>query len=416
MKSPISLASATAVGLLVSGGALPTTLAAKDFGDYLSYSLGNLAIQPQYDQTEVFTDNLFLSDGVNRVADLTSIFSPGIKLQYGADGQNQAHLVAGHDEVLELDNSDKSTRQDRLAFDLKLVVSRLTIEGQDSVSWMSSFIGGVLSQTRTLIDRRLWTDKWKVTYDYTAKTDFYVVGYHQDTDYQKGLRLFDQNDLKATLGASYQLSTKYRILIEGFYGQSALSSNSDGMLAPPFSSVYGGYVGARGDFTRKLFGDLRFGYEQRSFGSGQAVAAQTPGISADLTYLLRPKTTLTVVYLRNTAPSPQIASQFQVTDTVSLQARQVVGTSGKWLLRGNVNYVTSGYGRGGVPGLNQSRDDSRWLAGLTLLYQPRAWMTCSLGYEYENYSYKFADPTAANTFILPRYHANRITLAVAIGY
>jgi hypothetical protein len=311
---------------------------------------------------------------------------------------------------------DKNTRQDRLAFDLKYQASRFRIEGQDSVAWMSSFIGGVFNQTRTLVDRRLRTDEWRVTYDYTPKTDFYVVGRHQDTDYQKGLRLFDQNDLKATLGTSYQITSKYRVLVEGFYGQSALNSNVPEIAAPPYSAVYGGQVGVRGDFTKKLSGDLRVGYEQRDFGTGKAVAAQTPAITADLNYAFRPKTTLTLSYLRNSAPSPQIASQFSVTDAVGLTVNQGVGTSGKWMVRGNFRYLMSGFGTPPGSALDQSRDDTFWQAGLTLLYQPRAWMTWSLGYEHENYGYQFRDPAAGAAFILPQYHANRITLAVAIGY
>lgn len=415
MKPPLSITPATAAGILACAVGVPSSLA-KDFGDYLSYSVGNLAIQPQYAQTEIYTDNLFLSNGANRVGDLTSVFSPGLKLQYGADGRNEMHFSAGHDEFVLVDNGDKNTHQDRMAFDLKMVVSRFTIEGQDSVSWMSSFIGGVLNQTRQLVDRRVWTDNWKVTYDWTAKTDFYLVGLHQDTDYQTGLRLFDQNDLKATLGTSYLMTAKYRLLVEGFYGQTALNSNVTGLSSPPFSSVYGGYVGARGEFTRKLSGDLRVGYEQREFNGGKSVAAQTPAISADLIYAFRPKTSLTLLYSRSSAPSPQVGSQFQIADTVGINVNQSVGSSGKWMLRAHANYVTSAFNSGSDPKIDQTRDDQYLRAGLTLLYQPRAWMNWSLGYEFENYTFQFRDAVAAKSFVLPQYHANRVTLALAIGY
>lgn len=414
MKPKLVLLSA--LGMVMPGAAGLCPVQAKDFGDYLSYSVGKLAVQPQYDHQEIFTDNLFLSQGANRVSELTTVFSPGVKLQYGADDRNEVNLSYGHDEFVLVNYPDKNTRQDRLALDLKMQAGRFKIDGQDSVAWMSSFIGGVLNQTRTLVDRRVWTDEWRVTYDYTAKTDFYVVGRHQDTDYQSGLRLFDQTDLKATLGASYELSAKYRLLLEGFYGQTGLGSNVSGLDAPPDSTVYGGYVGARGQFTRKLSGDLRFGYEQRDFNGGTAVGAQTPAIAADLNYQFRPKTTVGLSYFRNSAPSPQIASQFQVTDAVGMTVDQRVGVSGRWLLRGHARYLMSGYGRGVDPKVDQTRDDTFWQAGLTLFYQPYAWMTWSLGYEFETYGYKFRDTAASGAFILPQYHANRISLSLAIGY
>ncbi len=416
MKSLVANGPTVCLGAVLVAGLAEVPLRAKDVGDYLSYSWGHLALQPQLSVSEVFTDNLFLGPSTNQVSDLTSIISPGLKLQYGLDGENQINIDAGHDEILLLENSDKNTHQDRVGMHLHLAKSRLHLEGQDSIAFLSGFIGSVYNQSRTLVDRRLWLDHYVMTYDMTAKTDVYVIGDHSDVDYQEGLQLYDQNDLRGTLGTSYKYDPMWRFLVEGFYGQTALSPNAPTQPTAPYSVVYGGYVGARGDFTAKLSGFLRVGYEQRNYNSGQTVAAQTPAINLDITYAFRPTTVLNLTYSRSSAPSPQFHTQFQVVDAVGLSVSQNVGKSGRWLVRGHVRYLLSEFDAGGQPGVDLSRTDDYWLAGIALLYQPRAWITCSLAYDYENYSYKFADPQAASTFFLPQYQVNRVTLSVAIGY
>jgi hypothetical protein len=405
-------ATATAVVAAI----LAPSVQAKEVADYLSYSVGKLAIQPQFDLTESFTDNLFLSRGVNRVADLSTTLSPGLRLKYGSEANRQVSFEVGHDEILLLDNSDKNSRQDRLSLGIRYTLGRLRLEGSDSLSFLSSFVGGVLNQTRTLVDRRVWTDAYTLTYDWTAKTDFYVTGRHADTDYNEGLQIYDQTDLRATVGASYQYSQDYRFLVEGFYGQTQLDSNLAALPTPPGSKLYGGFVGARGNFTSKLSGNFRVGYEQRDYDGGGTFGAQTPALTVDLTYAFRPKTAATLLYSRFSSPSPQFAAQFQVVDAVSLTINQGLGTQGRWLLRGTVRYQLSEFDGGSTPGLDLSRTDSQWQAGLALPYQPQAWLTCTMAYDFDNYSYSFANRAAASTFVLPIYHANRVTLSVSVGF
>ena len=83
-------------GMLAVGSSVG---AAENPGEYLSYSWKNLAIQPQFDTSALFTDNLFYGRGATRVSDVVFTASPGLKLQYGRDDGNQAWFEDMHDET-----------------------------------------------------------------------------------------------------------------------------------------------------------------------------------------------------------------------------------------------------------------------------------------------------------------------------
>ncbi len=400
-------------------GVCTQTQAAVNPGDYLSYSWKGLAIQPQLDLATVFTDNLFLARGDLRTADLISTFSPGIRLQYGLDGANQISLDFMHDESVLLDRSEFNNRQERLDFRIRYQVGPLRLDGRSRLEYLSSFLGGSANQLGRLVNRRNWNDGYTLTYDWTSKTDIYLRGTHQDLDFDRGVALLDVSNIEGLLGASYQWTERFRVTAEGFFGQSSVAPNLPGPDGPK-SIYYGGFVGARGQFTSKLSGSGRVGYEQRDFSDGVGQAASTPALSFDLTYQIGPKTSATLRYDRRSFPSPQFNNQLMIADAASLQINQFVGAGNRWMVRLQTRFDNSELSGAtiafGGQQIDLARRDRTYSAGASLLFQPQPWLVAALAYDFETFDIQFEDPRAGLLLNVPSYHVNRITLTLNIGF
>lgn len=395
--------------------------AAENPGEYLSYSWKNLAIQPQFDTSAMYTDNLFYGRGANRISDVMFTISPGLKLQLGRDDGNQASLEYAHDETVLIDNSDYNTHQDRVALKLKFNRSKIRVEGNDSLQFLSSLLGGSAGQAQLLVDRVSLSDVYRVTYDWTEKTDFYLRGSHSLVDYDRRTSLLDQRTIEGLVGASYQWTPKVRVTVDGFVGNSSIAANA-GRSTGPDSLFYGGFVGVRGTFTPKLTGSTRVGYEQRDFASGESASASTPAVSADLTYQFSPMTTALLRYDRRTFPGPQFANQISITDSVSLEVLQLIGSSGRWLAKGSVRYDNNDLSSTTLPagsagaGINVQRTDRVLVLGAALVYQPQPWLSCIAAYSFEDFDVTFNSAAASGVLQLVPYHNNRLSLSVAIGF
>lgn len=405
-------------GMLAVGSSVG---AAENPGEYLSYSWKNLAIQPQFDTSAMYTDNLFYGRGDNRVSDMMFTVSPGLKLQYGRDDGNQASLEYAHDETILVDNSEYNTHQDRVALRLRFNRGKIRLEGSDSIQFLSSLLGGSAGQARLLVDRVSLSDIYRITYDWTEKTDFYVRGTHNMVDYDKRTFLLDQTTIEGLLGASYQWTPKVRITVEGFAGNSSIGANA-GRATGPDSIYYGGFVGVRGNFTSKLTGSTRVGYERRDFASGESSSASTPAVSADLTYQFSPMTTALLRYDRRTFPGPQFANQISITDSVGFEVMQLLGTSGRWLAKGSVRFDNNDMTSATLPpgtagaGINVERVDQVLVLGAALVYQPQPWLSCIASYSFEDFNVTFNNAAASGVLQLVPYHNNRLSLSVAIGF
>ena len=416
-------ASRASLVLFAAGISLAGSAAARNFGDYLSYNAGLFAFQPQLDVGAYFTDNLFYSTGAQRESDLAGVFSPGLRLQYGRDGENQASLDYTHDEFVYLNNPVADTRQDRLAFRLTYEKSRLRLDGRSNLDFLSSFLGGSVNQQGRLIYRRIWHNDYKLTWDITEKTDLYFDAQYNDTDYQQGIGLLDMINLRGSLGASYQITSRFRLFGEGFLGHSTVSPNLP-QPQPPDSIVYGGFFGVRGQFTPKISGSVKAGYELRQFSGGGSQSASTPAVGADVTWAAGPLTSLQLRYDRRTSPAPQFGAQNVITDDARLILNQLIGVTGRWAVQAQVGYRQWEFQEqfrnfavpGGVVAVDVGRTDSTYLAGLALVYQPQPWLRGSLSYDFEKFNTSFNDPLAAGIFRLAEYVANRVMLTVSFGY
>jgi len=447
-----------------------------DAEDILNFSWGRFSLKPQLDLTEMYTDNLtFGNNSVTsrqiyrpllgfdlagtpvlgpattnssvirrQESDLVTTLSPGARINFGAGGANLLSLEVVHDQVVNLDHTYADTSQEHIRFRAELERSRLKLSGKSQLDYLSGLLGGSLyaGTSGTLIKRRSWSDDYKLTYDSSGKTDIYISASNSETDYQQGTPLLDYNTWRGSLGTSYKMTAKVALFSEGHYGQTAVNPNIATQPKGPHSKFYGGYIGLRGDFTAKITGTVKFGYETRDFaGASNASGAGTPAVEASLAYVPRPKTQIALNYSRRTDVSPQISSQGLTYDSVGITALQVVGNSGKWSMQGNVSLNSSDYGDipttlpvlatdasgqisfdrlgnatyKGVLG-NAGRSDRTLTLGAGLVYQPFLWLSGTVSYQYESFSLDFRDAAYASLHPLIPYDSHILALRVAVGF
>ena len=462
-------------GLVLSATAAPVL--GLDAEDFLNFSWGRFSLKPQFGLTEMYTDNLaFGNNSVTtsqvyrpllgfdlagtpvfgpattnnmvirrQESDLVTTVSPGARFDFGAGGGNLLSLEIVHDQVANLDHTEADTSQEHIRFRADLERSRLKLTGRSDLEYLSSFLGGsqfVGASSGTLIKRRLWSDDYKLTYDSSGKTDIYIGASNSETDYEQGTQLLDYNTWRGSLGTSYKMTAKVALFSEGHYGQTAVNPNVATQFKGPHSTFYGGYVGLRGDFTAKITGTVKVGYETRDFaGASKASGAGTPAVEASVSYVPRPKTQISLTYSRRTDVSSQVNSQVLTYDSVGITALQLVGDSGKWSVQADASLRGSDYGDLSTtfPALatdasgqvvfdrlgnatyktvlgNAGRSDRTLTLGAGVVYRPFLWLSGTISYQYESYSLDFRDATYASVNPLIPYDNHILALRVAVGF
>ncbi len=393
---------------------------AADFEDFLSHDFGGFTFHPQLDVSEAFTDNLTYSQSTAKVADLQSTFAPGLRILRGDSQGNRAAVEATHDEIVFLDNSAFNYRQNHLKANGLFSTSRLTFEPTENYEQLSGFLGGVIGQGGTINfaprRRDVWSGTLRTTYGWTDRTQLYADFSHYQTDWAKDVALYDYNTLRGAIGGNYSATDRINLFSEVFYGQSGVSANQLNQPRGVASATYGTFVGARGEFTTRFSGTAKVGVENRDFFEQGRSGILIPAFDLDLRFQFTEATAMQLQYSRRTSPSLNLGGQNVTSDAVSLIASHTLDESGRWLVKGTTSYQLADYNNTALTGRpSTARTDDFSTAELALHYQPRPWVTASMGYAFEYYHVNFANPLLALRS-LTGYQANRVFLNLSLGF
>lgn len=382
--------------------------------DVLVFSHGPLSLRPQFDVVEQYNDNIFYGD-TGKVADLLTIISPGVRLLMGEDLPTANHIEVEYnlEQMLFLDNRPLDAMQHKISTDLHYDWSRISVTGTDRMDFLSTVLGGGFSLvSRQKVDRLLWYDLYRVDYKLGERTGVYVEGMHNSTDYEKNVSLFDTRTLTGTGGFEYRLSTDTRLFGEVYYGVTSLSTNVASAFSPPGTTFIGGFIGARGDFTEKLKGRIKAGYESSTFDGGSLAAGvntdagSAPVVEAQLSFLATEKTTFNLNYSRRQNVSVQFNRSSYVIDAVGFNVLQIIGSTGR--LRADLSGQYSMLDFDPATAYPLGRSDSNWRADIGVSYFFQTWLVTRFQYGFETFSTDFSS--------VVDYDINRVTLSLAIGY
>jgi hypothetical protein len=216
--------------------------------------------------------------------------------------------------------------------------------------------------------------------------------------------LYDIQTLTGTAGFGYRAFPKTVFFGEAYYGQTRTDPNDPRLTDNPRLDAIGGYIGARGNFTEKLSGMAKAGYEHREFADGSDSSGD-PVVDLSVTQRFSEKRGLSLTYSHLSAASVQYSRQTYTADLIGLRFYQVLGPRRKWQANIGANYGLYEYDRGSVSG---DRQYDYLRGSVSLVYQIQRWLGAQVGYEHER--------VIGDSPAVIDYTVNRVTLRVAIGY
>lgn len=378
-----------------------------DPSNLLLYNKGPLVLKPQFSVSETYNDNIFYAP-TDTESDFITTFSPGIQAQLGSKDYNYVNLSYTYDRLQYAQNSEQSANQHRIALGSYFQHSRLTLSGRDEIEFLSTPLGGGISIGGGKVDRRTWVDEYRLDYDLSEKTSPYVEFLHSDTDFESGVALYDSSTYQGTLGFGYRAFSQTTIFGELYYGHTQNEANPvpGPQLAPyPGTDYIGGFLGVRGNFTEKMTGTVKAGYESRSYDTG-ADSSGLPVVEMSLTEQFTEKTILTVSYSRRQRESVQIARTAYTSQVISANLLQHIGNEGRFRANLKAAYLMADYEPS--PAYSPDRKDNIINAGIDFSYDIKIWMRAFLGYDFEH-----LDSTTVRVF---EYDVNRVTAGLSFGY
>jgi hypothetical protein len=382
--------------------------------DVLFFKTGPFSLRPQMSVSEVYNDNIFYQ-AEDPVEDLTTILSPGLKLQLGRPEHNYISLTYTFDQLFYVDNSELNAPQHTVELANQFELQRLKLVGTDRFQLLTSPLGGVVEQVigpggvaTTLgrnVERTSFDDNYTLSYDLGEKTGVYLRGAHTSSDYEQGIALYDIETFSGTGGFGYRAFPKTVFFGEVYYGQTTTDPNDVSLPSNPRLDFVGGYVGVRGNFTAKLSGMVKAGYESRQFADDSG-GSSDPVVDAGLIQKFSEKQWLSLSYTRLSNVSIQYSRQNYTTDTISLNFSQILGPSRKWRVNLGGSYALYAYEQTGTSSGSVEYNYAR--ASFSLGYQVQRWLTALVGYDFEH--------VMGDSSAVIDYDVNRVTLRLAIGY
>lgn len=233
-----------------------------------------------------FDDNIYLDSGANaRVDDTIYTFSPGLELLFGRNSQTTGNAYYRHDILRYVDRDIQNT--DLANFGLNSLYSN----GKTKFDF-----GGAYQQTAqndptvpgAIVERDAARFRAIAEFGVSEKMSFGAGVRYEDLDY-KLLNFRDSQTWTAPLDLYFEYSPKLQ-LSTGYRYRETKFSGTGGGFRDHFINI-----GARGEFTPKLIGQVRIGYTSRDYRSTNRDDSRL-GAEANLTYAYSEKTAVFVAF------------------------------------------------------------------------------------------------------------------------
>jgi len=399
-------------GLLAAIASL-TTAEAVDPSTFLLFTKGPVALKPQFGLNETFNDNItYRSD--HQKTDFITGLSPGLGLQVGRKDFNFLEFSYTFERLIYANNSEFDANQHHIANHLRFQKSKLTLDGRDAIDFLSSPLGGTgTSQggaegVRLLgedsIDRWMFNDTYRLTWETSERTSLYLQALHYFLDYQNNVHLYDSRSLIGTLGFEYHPFTKAYFFGETYFGQTDNERNSFELEDYPTANFVGMFVGTRGQFTDRFSGTVKVGFEHRYYDARRD-PLDSPVVEMSLEERLSDNTVLSAGYSRHQFESIQQVQSSYIADYLFFNWLQKIGADGRLNSNLRVYYQISDFENSVV---TLDRTDNLLNASLTISYDIKLWIRAYGTYTFEQLN--------SSGFGIEDYNVNRVTLGLQIGY
>jgi hypothetical protein len=385
-----------------------SVVSALEASDVMVYSIGPVSIRPHVGAYTEFNDNIFYRQ-TDLKGDLIVDFAPGLKLQVGENKRSENHIFIDYrmDQLWYLDESELDALQHRGIFNARYSTGRTTIEGNDNIASISTPLGGGFSVTGQKVERLVQYDLYRLSYKLGERAGIYGEVYHSLTDFEKGIYLFDQRTLQGTFGFDWEYSADTFIFGEVFYGDTSLARNDPGSQ-PPGQTYVGAFIGGRGNFTPRLIGTAKAGYQYNWFeevGGVSTPSTDAPVVQMSLLYKATERITLEFMYNREQRISVEFVRSPFMSDEISGKMSAIFGSSGRLLATAGGRVAFHEYEP--TPTF-PSQSSILWTLDPSVSWYFETWLSVKLQYEFNHFE--------SNLPGVVDYNQNRVILGVEAGF
>lgn len=284
--------------------------------------------------------NIFLSP--TNESDVIADITPGVEFVFGKSSAVQGKFTFADNISRYMDHSDLDTNLVSTAFQTgysngksKLGVDASFTElNQNTVDVRPATQGG--GSADALIRRDMFTGGGSGEVAATEKTSIGAGVRYNKTNYKRP-GLSDVDQVTVPVNYYYELTPKVDLSLGYRYRRNWQQIGLD-------STDHFFNVGARGEFTPKLSGQLNVGVTQRQFSGGSVSDQSLLGIDSSLAYTLSPKVTLQLVVNNDFDANSQGQQQKNLMVQIGASAR----ISEEWTISAGGAYRSIDYYRSGA--------------------------------------------------------------------
>jgi len=317
-------------------------------------------------------DNIYLNP-TNEKSDTIFSFTPGFDLVFGKGSATTGDVYYRE----EIRRYSSNTRQNT---NLANVGAQANYSNGVTKANLNASYAEVaqndtgLNPTGDIVDRNLTNLSGKTEFGLTEKTSLSIGLNYDKTDYGP-VSYVDSSAVSIPLDLYFQASPK----LDWSLGYSYRSTNLSGAALDSNDNFLN--IGARGEFSPKLTGQVRLGYTRRSFDVGPE--QNLFGANANLTYLYSEKTT----YQFNISNDFGSASTGASTKNFTIGLNATNRFSEQWYVNAGLSYQTINYG-------TRTDDYLQGLVGVSYVYNNV--LNFSASYTYRNNSSALASAEFKN--------------------
>lgn len=345
-------------------------------------------------------DNVFRSE-TNKVGDTIVSLTPAVNVRWGGDALFHGNLDLSESFNRYTGKSSPNVNLGRGSLQL----------GYDSGSEVSASLGtsfaqlnqtnaDILSSGRTTLVR---TDVFSANGGFSmplgVKTGFRLGTDYSSVDYKNGV-LIGNKTLRVPLDFFYRITPKTNVSL----GYAYSTQRPDG--TGPHSQDHYFNLGASGEFTPKLTGNVSAGVQTRRVGTNPT--EQVFAFNGNLAYELTPKVNATLALNRNF----NISAIGATTTNTAVRLGLTAELSPQWQLTAGVGRLVNDYGdtvfrAGPLAGPGVLRRDHMWEASLMARYLANSWLAVSASYSLNRNS---------STLAGLNYQSNLLSLLLDLSY
>lgn len=228
-------------------------------------------------------DNIYLRN-TNEVDDMIFKFTPGVDLVFGRNALTSGNFYYRHDILRYSDVSAQDTDLASVGF------NSLYNNGKSKLDVGASYVESATNEPSApgaIVGRNVSSFRTLAEFGATEKTALGAGIRYENTDYDLGGSYRDAEIWSVPMDVYFNYSPKLELSLGYRYRSTDLSSTGID------SKDHFANIGARGEFTPKLVGQLRVGYTKRTFSHTFADDSDI-GIESNLTYSYSPKTSYNI--------------------------------------------------------------------------------------------------------------------------